>query len=74
MVLVVFPVTSFKLEDLFVGAPEMQQLVRLLEEPGVIEVLFQSANTKQVGLHQRSVFVSVTPESMPLFFKFYILY
>ncbi|XP_070186023.1 uncharacterized protein [Littorina saxatilis] len=39
--------TSFSLEELFVNAPEMQKLVRIAEEPGVIEVLFQSANSKK---------------------------
>ena len=40
--------TSFTLDELFPG-PQMQELVRLLEEPGVIEVLFESANSKEVN-------------------------
>ena len=44
-----FSETSFTLDELFVG-PELQKLVRLIEEPGVIEVLFESANSKQVTI------------------------
>lgn len=52
-------VTSFSLEELFVNAPEMQKLVRIAEEPGVIEVLFQSANSKKVFFLFKAVMIVI---------------
>ncbi|KAK7500956.1 hypothetical protein BaRGS_00007836, partial [Batillaria attramentaria] len=40
-------VTNFSLDKLFVGAPELQRLIQLMEEPGILEVFFESANSPQ---------------------------
>jgi hypothetical protein len=44
-----FSVTSFSLEKLFAGAPNMQGMVRILEEPGFLQVLLNSANSQEAS-------------------------
>ncbi|XP_076450764.1 uncharacterized protein LOC143286815 isoform X2 [Babylonia areolata] len=39
--------TTMTLDELFIGAPEMQKLVRLVQLPGVIEVLLESLNSEK---------------------------
>ncbi|XP_041364383.1 uncharacterized protein LOC121379797 [Gigantopelta aegis] len=45
--LIVENATSFSLSTFFEGAPEMQKLVELVQEPGLVEVLLESINSRK---------------------------
>lgn len=47
--IVFFPgVESVSLEDIFPSSPQMQQLMTILQKPGVLEVVLYSSNTPKV--------------------------
>jgi hypothetical protein len=47
-VLYLFSGDSYKLEDFFHGFGQIQRLVMMLQEPGVMETLMASINTPKV--------------------------